>query len=84
MRNITNFLKRFSNIKLTSRVIRKVVLDILKDKKIPITEDEVIYSNGVVYIKSNQIVKNEVFFSKEDILKKIEDQLNKKIVVDIR
>ena len=84
MKTITSFLKRFSNIKLTSRVVRKVVLDILKDKNIPITEDEIIYSNGIVYIKSNQIVKNEVFISKEGILKEIENKLNKKTVVDIR
>ena len=84
MKTITSFLKKFSNIKLTSRVIKKVVLSILKDKNIPITEDEIIYSNGIVYIKSNQIVKNEVFISKESILKEIESQLNKKTVVDIR
>ncbi|MFC1730960.1 hypothetical protein ACFL6I_11565 [candidate division KSB1 bacterium] len=84
MKNITSFLKKFSNIKLTSRVIRKVVLDILKNKNIPITEDEIIYSNNVVYIKSNQIVKNEVFLSKDSILKEIEKQLKKKTVTDIR
>ena len=84
MKTITSFLKRFSNIKLTSRVMKGVVLSILKDKNIPITEDEIIYNNGIVYIKSNQIVKNEVFISKESILKEIESQLNKKTVVDIR
>jgi len=84
MQTISDFFKKFSNIKPTARVIKEIVLNILKDKNIPVTEDEIIYSNGVVYIKSNQIIKNEIFISKDVILKEIENKLNKKTVVDIR
>ena len=84
MQTITKFLKRFSNIKPTSRIIRKIVFNILKDKSIPIKEDEIIYNKGVIYIKSNQIIKNEIFLSKEIILREIENKLNKKTVTDIR
>jgi hypothetical protein len=84
MQTISDFLKKFSQLKPTARVVKEVVLDILKNKNIPITVDEIIYSNNVVYIKSNQIVKNEIFISKESILKEIENKLNKKTVKDIR
>lgn len=84
MQNITVFFKKFSKLKPTNRIIRKTVFDILKNKHIPISKDEIIYHNGVVYIKSNQIIKNEIFLSKEYILKEIKKQLNKETVVDIR
>lgn len=84
MQNITDFFKKFANVKPTSRIIRKKVLSILENKNIPISEDEIIYSNGVIYIKSNQLVKNEIFLLKESLLKEIEGQLDRRIVVDIR
>lgn len=84
MQNIADFFKKFSKLKPTNRVIRKVVFYVLKNKQIPIKQDEIIYHNGVVYIKSNQIIRNEVFLSKENILKEIEIALDKKTVTDIR
>ncbi len=84
MQNIASFFKKFSNIKLTSRVVKAEVLNILNNRHIPITKDEIVYNNGIVYIKGNQIVKNEVFFLREDILKDIENKLGKKMVIDIR
>ena len=84
MKTIANFFKKFSNIQPTARVIKDVTLNVLNKKNIPITVDEIIYSGGVVYIKSNQVIKNEVFILKEVILKEIEKQLNKKTVIDIR
>ena len=84
MKNIINFLRKFSNITLTSRTIKKVVFDILKNKHIQISEDEIIYHNNVVYIKSNNIIKNEVFFIKESVLNEIKIKLKKEIVKDIR
>lgn len=84
MQTISNFFKKFSNIKPTARVIKEAVLDILKDRNIPVTKDEIIYSGGVVYIKSNQIIKNEIFISKKDILEELKNKLNKETVLDIR
>jgi len=84
MQNIANFFKKFKNIRPTSNIVKGVVLDILKNTNLPILEDEIIYNKGVVYIKSNQIIKNEIFINKEGILNEIENKLNKRIVVDIR
>jgi len=84
MKNITDFFKKFSKLKPTNRVIRKIVFNVLKSKHIPILEDEIIFHQRVVYIKSNQIVKNEIFFIKESVLNEIEAQLDKKTVKDIR
>ncbi len=84
MDTIVSFLKKFSNIKPTARVVKEAVFDTLKEKKIPVAIDEIVYSNSIVYIKSNQVVKNEIFISKKEILKNIEDRLNRKIVTDIR
>ncbi len=84
MKNITSFFKKFSKLKPTNRIVRKVVLDILKERKIPISMDEIVYHNNVIHIKSNQIIKNEIFFIKEDVLKKLEKQLDKVVVKDMR
>ena len=84
MQNIANFFKKFKNIRPTSGVVKVVVLDVLKKMNIPILGDEIVYSGGVVYIKSSQIIKSEIFINKKSILDEIENKLNKRIVVDIR
>ena len=84
MPNIADFFKKFSHIKPTSRIIKKVVFDILKERNIPISKDEIIYHNNVVHIKSNQIVKNEIFLFKESILKEVKTKFDEGVVLDIR
>ncbi|MEX0652187.1 MAG: hypothetical protein WD509_01205 [Candidatus Paceibacterota bacterium] len=84
MKTIGDFFKKFSHIKPTARVIRKIMVSILDKKNIPITEDEIVYSSGIIYIKSNQSVKNEVFILKQTLLKELEEGLNRKTVTDIR
>ncbi|NQV93043.1 hypothetical protein HQ403_00915 [Candidatus Kaiserbacteria bacterium] len=84
MQTIVNFLKKFSNIEPTARVVKKVAYSVFNERHIPITEDEIIYNNNIVYIKSNQVVKNEVFMLKANLLKEIENKLNKRTVTDIR
>ena len=84
MDSIADFFKKFSNIKPTARIITKEFVDLLNSKNIPVSEDDVVYSRNIIYIKARQIIKNEIFFIKESLLDDINKRIQNVTITDIR
>lgn len=86
MFNVGNFLEKFRNIAPPERFIKEVfiktTLDIvgikIKDSDIKITRD-------IIYVSTNSIVKNEIFFKKQEILERVNKELiaHKKTIKNI-
>lgn len=84
MKNIQDFLGRFLSIKPTSKIIVREYIALLAQEGIPVSEDEVIYSQGVLYMKTHSVVKNEVFLRKEHLLSALNQRLGDSPVKNIR
>lgn len=84
MKSISDFFAKFSKIKPTERTVIRACVEILKRKDIPISEDELVYSNGTVYVRAHQVVKSEIFLSKEAVIKEVNQKLGTFLVKNIR
>lgn len=84
MKNITSFFEKFSRLKPTARIIKKACHTVLNERKIPVREDEIIYHNNIIHLKTNSTVKNEVFLLKHELLSAINTALASEQVRDIR
>lgn len=68
---INQLLERFKNLTNTDKVKKQLVVDILKENKIPIHLKQIRISNKVIFIKTNPIIKTEVLLRKENLLNEI-------------
>ncbi|MCW9054928.1 MAG: hypothetical protein OQJ98_03060 [Candidatus Pacebacteria bacterium] len=84
MKGIADFFEKFSSLKPTSRIIKKTAFAVLTEMNIPVLEEEIVYHNNVIYIKTNTTIKNEIFLSKENVCSKINKSLGLDQVKDIR
>ncbi|MBI2618405.1 hypothetical protein HYW58_03065 [Candidatus Kaiserbacteria bacterium] len=84
MKRISDFFSKFSAIQPTGRSVVRACVEVLRRRNIPINEDELMYSRNTVYVKSHQVVKNEIFLSKEIVIKEINQKLGDTIVKDVR
>lgn len=85
--NITTYLTKFKNINPPNAFIKEKCVVIIKERlDVELSCDEINVRSGIVYIKANQIIKSEILLNKNEILRKINLQLEKysKVVQDIR
>ena len=84
MFNIDDFLGRFKKIEPPDNTIRCYVSDVLFSVlNIKIKKQDIKIKNNIVYIKTNNIVKNEIFLNKQTILNKLNDKLNRNKINNI-
>lgn len=82
MFNISIYLEKFQKISTTNSALKDFIIDsINKIIKIKLNKDSVEIRKNRVYLKINQVVRNEIFINKE----KIADELKFKnlIIKDI-
>ena len=85
MFNIGDFLRRFSTLTPPDEFVRKQVLQSIQNiLHYEVLMKDVSVRNGVVYIKTNSLVKNKVFMKKELLLKDLQKTLGDKAPNDIR
>ena len=83
--NIGDYLKRFVGLTPPDDFIKEEVLKIVKDKiGIDLNKKEITISNGVIYIKTTPIIKNEIFINREKILQNLKQTLGIKSPKDIK
>lgn len=76
MKNILYFLGRFKNIKPPHKFIKEEFISlILEDMKIDLKQNDMNINNNKIQITSNPIIKTEVILNKENILKKLNENL---------
>lgn len=72
MFNISIYLDKFKNIESKSSGLKNSIIDsINKILKINIDKKDVEIRNGVVYLKVNPVVRNEIFINKVNIIKEL-------------
>jgi hypothetical protein len=84
MKQITDFLKRFTTLQPTKRKVTEAFITVTEKRKIPITKETVKVNGGYVFITAHPAVKSEIFTQKEGIIGEVNTILGKKIVSDIR
>lgn len=83
--NIGDYLKKFVGLVPPDDFIKEKVIEIIKNKiNIELNKKEIELSNRVVYIKTKSIIKNEIFIQKQNILNDINNDLENKLINDIR
>lgn len=72
MFNISIYLDKFKKIESKSSDLKKTITDsVNKFLKITIDKKNVEVKNGIVYLKVNPVVKNEIFINKVNIIKEL-------------
>lgn len=85
--NIGEYLTKFKKLTPPNAFVKEKCIAVLKEElNIELSGDEIDIQGGVVYIKANQIIKSEILLNKNEILQKLNLQLEKytKVVQDIR
>ncbi len=70
---LLRFNKLIDNEEIKVSLIRETILEVLN---IDIPKEKIVFKNGILKLDINPIYKNEIFFNKEKILKKIEEKSN--------
>ncbi|MEK9181982.1 MAG: hypothetical protein AAB781_00125 [Patescibacteria group bacterium] len=72
MFNISIYLDKFKNIESKNSVLKNIITDSVGNiLKININKKDVEIKNGVIYLKVNPVVRNEVFINKVGIIKEL-------------
>lgn len=81
---LNSFFSRFKHITPPDESVRKGVCEfILKEMNIETPLKDVSVKNGVIYIKTKPIIKNEVFMKKKKLLLFVQEK-TKKTLHDVR
>lgn len=85
-KNISGYLEKFFTIVPPKKFYQKEIVRIINNiVNINLSQDDVDYMFGIVYVKSNnQILKNEIFFNKEKIIKALSSEIKNNKTKDIR
>lgn len=75
MFNLSSYLEKFKNLK-DPKENKNVMVRIMADvADVSITEKDLSIQKGTVYIISTAFIKSRIFIKKEEILKKIQEEL---------
>lgn len=84
MFNISQFLEKFKNITPPDKFVKEIFISVVKDTSgIALEAGDLDVRNGVIFISTNPIVKNEIFLKKREILQNLSKEL-KQYKKDIR
>ena len=66
---ISLYLERFKNIKPPENELKKIIIkNIKKETNISIKEIDIEINKKFIYIKTTPIIKNEIFYKKQNII----------------
>ncbi|KKR47569.1 MAG: hypothetical protein UT90_C0016G0010 [Parcubacteria group bacterium GW2011_GWA1_40_21] len=70
MFNISIYLDKFKNIESKSSNLKNIIIDSVKNiLKTDIDKKNIEIKNGIVYLKVNPVLKNEIFINKNSLIK---------------
>lgn len=83
---ISDLLKKFKNITAPDIIIRNYIVDIVKEIiNIKLDKKNIFVKNGIVYIKTKPIYKNEIFINKKKIINLLKEKVGDSVYIkDIR
>lgn len=84
MKSISDFFAKFSAMRPTSRTVARAFADALRRKNISISEEEILYNRHTIYIKSNHMIKSEIFLLKDVVVKEVNEKLGATLIKDVR
>ena len=72
MFNISIYLDKFKNIESKSSVLKNIIIDSVKNVlKADIDKKNIEIRNGIIYLKVNPVLKNEIFINKNSIIREL-------------
>jgi len=72
MFNISIYLDKFKNIESKSSVLKNIIIDSVKNVlKADIDKKNIEIKNGIIYLKVNPVLKNEIFINKNSIIREL-------------
>jgi predicted transcriptional regulator YheO len=75
MENIDQFLKRFKRIISTNEDVQKVIREVIEEVlHVKFQEKDFDLKNGVLCVHAKPIVKNEIYFQKDRIIKALHER----------
>lgn len=69
---INQLLSRFKNLKNPEKLKKIEIIEILKEKNIPVKLEQISISKNILSLKTPPIIKTEILLKKESILKEIQ------------
>lgn len=64
---------KFKNLESKNSILKNIIIDSIgKILRISINKKDVEIKNGVIYLKVNPVVRNEMFINKVDIIKELD------------
>ncbi len=85
MFEIKDLLSRFENLLNKGQGNKKILVDLLESVvKIKINTENIRIQNGVLYLDTKPIYKNEILIKKSQLLQTFKESLGKKAPIDIR
>jgi hypothetical protein len=87
MFKISSFFKKFENISPPQRFIKEILMKVVLDTAgVALKDNNISVNRNTVFVTADPIIKSEIFLKKEEILKKVRQELSqyKKTISDIR
>ena len=84
MNNLAGFLEKFKTLIKSDADFKIAIIEVFSEAGIKIEEQDFKLRDGIIYLKINNYLKNEVFLKKEFILKKLRERITKTQIIDIR
>lgn len=85
MEEISKFFEKYKNFFLKEEEKKEIIKEVVFElTNIPVLDHEIKIKNKTIYLKVKNIIKNQIFFKKEEIIKKIKEKSkNKYVFIDI-
>lgn len=85
MEEISKFFEKYKNFFLKEEEKKEIIKEVVFElTNISVLDHEIKIKNKTIYLKVKNIIKNQIFFKKEEIIKKIKEKSkNKYIFIDI-
>lgn len=84
MLQISQLLEKFKNVTNTEKIKKKLIVEILNKKNIPINIDNISINKNIIFIKTKPIIKTEILIKKEEIIKQIKEIPTFNFITDIK
>lgn len=68
---IGNLLSRFKNLTNSEKVKKQLIVEIFETYKIPVKVSQISIQKNTIFIKTQPIIKTELFLKKEEIINEI-------------
>ena len=83
--HIGDLLKKFKTLVPREKIVKdETIRAVFEETGILLQSEEIFFQNGVIFIKTNPVIKNELFMRKQKILLEIKNKIGDASPHDIR